>query len=117
MIFVALLLQKTRTNIKGGTVAFLTLYELSYLANKKTNGFTFDKQSSRKEPNFPVIGNRTNRISRGIISVCHVHLTFISIQFPEYDGLYCNYSFVYGQDWAVLSVRTNLQISSIVLFL
>lgn len=25
-------------------------------------------------------------------------------QFPEYDELYCNYSFVCGQDWAVVSV-------------
>ena len=25
-------------------------------------------------------------------------------QFPEFDELYCNYSFVYGQDWAVVSV-------------
>ena len=27
-----------------------------------------------------------------------------SLQFPEYDELYCNYSFVYGQDWAIVSV-------------
>ncbi|XP_064406936.1 B9 domain-containing protein 1-like isoform X2 [Halichondria panicea] len=26
-----------------------------------------------------------------------------SAEFPEYDDLYCNYSFVSGQDWAVVS--------------
>ncbi|XP_003385464.1 PREDICTED: B9 domain-containing protein 1-like [Amphimedon queenslandica] len=26
-----------------------------------------------------------------------------SAEFPEYDGLYCNFSFFYGQDWTVLS--------------
>ena len=25
-------------------------------------------------------------------------------QFPEFDDLYCKYSFVYGQDWVVTSV-------------
>eukprot|EP00731_Ephydatia_muelleri_P029047 Em0020g691a len=26
-----------------------------------------------------------------------------SAEFPEFDDLYCNYSFVYGQDWAIVS--------------
>lgn len=30
------------------------------------------------------------------------------LQFPEYDELYCNYSFVSGQDWAVVSVSNPL---------
>lgn len=31
----------------------------------------------------------------------------IHLQIPEFDELYCNYSFVYGQDWAVVSVSSN----------
>ena len=30
-----------------------------------------------------------------------------SLQFPEFDELYCNYSFVYGQDWAIVSVSAR----------
>ena len=32
----------------------------------------------------------------------------LSLQFPEFDDLYCKYSFVYGQDWVVTSVSTAL---------
>lgn len=38
-------------------------------------------------------------------STCYVTVIAHSlIQFPEYDELYCNYSFVYGHDWAIVSV-------------
>lgn len=31
-------------------------------------------------------------------------LVVCGFQFPEFDDLYCKYSFVYGQDWVVTSV-------------
>lgn len=27
------------------------------------------------------------------------------LQFPQFNDLYCNYSFVFGQDWTIVSVR------------
>ncbi len=37
----------------------------------------------------------------------------ISFQFPEYDDLYCNYSFVSGQDWAVVSVSSSVYLTQV----
>ena len=31
---------------------------------------------------------------------------YFSDQFPEFDDLYCNYSYVYGQDWEIVSVSS-----------
>ena len=33
-------------------------------------------------------------------------VSLLHMQFPEYDELYCNYAFVSGQDWAVVSVSS-----------
>ena len=30
-------------------------------------------------------------------------MLFISLQFPDFDDLYCKFSFVHGQDWVVTS--------------
>ena len=50
-------------------------------------------------------------IKNNIIIICDYYISLPgsvcilwSLQFPEYDELYCNYSFVYGQDWAIVSV-------------
>ena len=44
--------------------------------------------------------------------VCLFVCLFIikTMQIPEYDELYCNYSFVYGQDWAVVSVCFSISL-------
>ena len=41
-------------------------------------------------------------ISNFTCSICHLSLTLT--QFPEFDDLYCNYSYSYGQDWDIVSV-------------
>lgn len=41
------------------------------------------------------------------------HTTMSYIQFPEYDELYCNYSFVYGQDWAIVSVSEVIVVNMV----
>lgn len=34
------------------------------------------------------------------------------LQFPEFDDLYCNYSYVYGQDWDIVSVGFRFSVTA-----
>jgi hypothetical protein len=63
-------------------------FPIHFLANNKTTKLIVMAESLDKNPAFFIM-------IAGQIE---------SAMFPEHDGLYCNYSFVYGQDWAVLSV-------------
>ena len=66
-----------------------------------------------KDPVFLVMVSgqiESAEVSSVTVSVCLVRHVLLLLkllnylQFPEYDELYCNYSFVYGQDWAIVSV-------------
>jgi len=35
---------------------------------------------------------------------CDASLVSITLQFPEFDDIYCRYSYVYGHDWDISSV-------------
>jgi len=43
-------------------------------------------------------------INKVKLTIKYDFLCCTSFQFPDFDDIYCRYSYVYGQDWDIASV-------------